>query len=629
MRYLGELTRSAFVWTRRAKEKQEVKPKQGESMKSKRKTDKFRIIFRFLKGNIRFLVGTLVFSVLFTACNALIPQIVKYTADHILVLDGIPDGLNVRQALLLAAILVVAAAVLSGIFNYLSKMCLAKGSENFLKSIRDTLYHHTQYLPFSWHVQHQTGEIIQRCTSDVEVIRNFVCRQLPEVFRICFLIILYLGIMFSMNVPITLAAAAFFPVIIGYSAFFHSRIGKRFQDADEAEGALSSTVQENLTGVRVVRAFGREKYEIDRFDQKNNAYSDLWVYLGKLMSVFWASGDLITNLQVLTVMVLGVVFAVEGRITLGEFIAFLSYNASLTWPVRSLGRIISDMSKAGVSMERVAYILEAEEEDATDANNKPALTGDICFRNVSFAYSLDHPILKNINFTIPAGSTFAILGTTGSGKSTMVHLLNRLYDLPEGCGSITIGGTDIRDIDRQYLRQNIGMVLQEPFLFSRTIRENIGITKEQLLDEEIRHAAEIACVDESILHFTDGYDTIVGERGVTLSGGQKQRVAIARMLMKQAPVLVFDDSLSAVDTETDNKIRKELKKEMEKATVIMISHRITSLMQADCIIVMDKGEIQQMGTHEELIHQEGPYKDIYEIQMNSDIRLMEGGAMCG
>ena len=628
MRYLGELTRSAFVWTRRAKEKQEVKPKQGESMKSKRKTDKFRIIFRFLKGNIRFLVGTLVFSVLFTACNALIPQIVKYTADHILVLNGIPDGLNVRQALLLAAILVVAAAVLSGIFNYLSKMCLAKGSENFLKSIRDTLYHHTQYLPFSWHVQHQTGEIIQRCTSDVEVIRNFVCRQLPEVFRICFLIILYLGIMFSMNVPITLAAAAFFPVIIGYSAFFHSRIGKRFQDADEAEGALSSTVQENLTGVRVVRAFGREKYEIDRFDQKNNAYSDLWVYLGKLMSVFWASGDLITNLQVLTVMVLGVVFAVEGRITLGEFIAFLSYNASLTWPVRSLGRIISDMSKAGVSMERVAYILEAEEEDATDANNKPALTGDICFHNVSFAYSTDHPILKNINFTIPAGSTFAILGTTGSGKSTLVHLLNRLYDLPEGCGSITIGGTDIRDIDRQYLRQNIGMVLQEPFLFSRTIRENIGITKEQLLDEEIRHAAEIACVDESILHFTDGYDTIVGERGVTLSGGQKQRVAIARMLMKQAPVLVFDDSLSAVDTETDNKIRKELKKEMEKATVIMISHRITSLMQADCIIVMDKGEIQQMGTHDQLIQQDGPYKDIYEIQMNSDIRLMEGGAVC-
>ena len=596
-------------------------------METKNKTEKFRIIFRFLKGNIRFFVGTLLFSVLFTACNALIPQIVKYTADHILVQDGIPEGLNVGQTLLLAALLVAASAVLSGVFNYLSKMCLAKGSENFLKSIRDTLYHHTQYLPFSWHVKHQTGELIQRCTSDVEVIRNFVCRQLPEVFRICFLIVLYLGIMFSMNVQITLAAAAFFPVIIGYSCYFYSRIGKRFQDADEAEGALSSTVQENLTGVRVVRAFGREKYEIDRFDEKNNAYSNLWVHLGKLMSVYWASGDLITNLQVLTVMVTGVVLAVNGRITLGEFMAFISYNASLTWPVRSLGRIISDMSKAGVSMERVAYILEAEEEKDAKVG-KPAMDGDICFHNVSFGYSPDHPVLKNINFTIPSGSTFAILGTTGSGKSTLVHLLNRLYDLPENCGSITIGGVDIRDMDRQYLRQNIGMVLQEPFLFSRTIRENIGITKEKLLDEEIRHAAGIACVDEAIQHFTDGYDTIVGERGVTLSGGQKQRVAIARMLMKEAPILVFDDSLSAVDTETDNKIRKELKKEMEKATVIMISHRITSLMQADCIIVMDKGEIQQMGTHEDLIRQEGPYKDIYEIQMNSDIRLMEGGAVC-
>lgn len=596
-------------------------------METKNKTEKFRIIFRFLKGNIRFFVGTLLFSVLFTACNALIPQIVKYTADHILVQDGIPEGLNVGQTLLLAALLVAASAVLSGVFNYLSKMCLAKGSENFLKSIRDTLYHHTQYLPFSWHVKHQTGELIQRCTSDVEVIRNFVCRQLPEVFRICFLIVLYLGIMFSMNVQITLAAAAFFPVIIGYSCYFYSRIGKRFQDADEAEGALSSTVQENLTGVRVVRAFGREKYEIDRFDEKNNAYSNLRVHLGKLMSVYWASGDLITNLQVLTVMVTGVVLAVNGRITLGEFMAFISYNASLTWPVRSLGRIISDMSKAGVSMERVAYILEAEEEKDAKVG-KPAMDGDICFHNVSFGYSPDHPVLKNINFTIPSGSTFAILGTTGSGKSTLVHLLNRLYDLPENCGSITIGGVDIRDMDRQYLRQNIGMVLQEPFLFSRTIRENIGITKEKLLDEEIRHAAGIACVDEAIQHFTDGYDTIVGERGVTLSGGQKQRVAIARMLMKEAPILVFDDSLSAVDTETDNKIRKELKKEMEKATVIMISHRITSLMQADCIIVMDKGEIQQMGTHEDLIRQEGPYKDIYEIQMNSDIRLMEGGAAC-
>ena len=585
-------------------------------MKSKRKTDKFRIIFRFLKGNIRFLVGTLVFSVLFTACNALIPQIVKYTADHILVLDGIPDGLNVRQALLLAAILVVAAAVLSGIFNYLSKMCLAKGSENFLKSIRDTLYHHTQYLPFSWHVQHQTGEIIQRCTSDVEVIRNFVCRQLPEVFRICFLIILYLGIMFSMNVPITLAAAAFFPVIIGYSAFFHSRIGKRFQDADEAEGALSSTVQENLTGVRVVRAFGREKYEIDRFDQKNNAYSDLWVYLGKLMSVFWASGDLITNLQVLTVMVLGVVFAVEGRITLGEFIAFLSYNASLTWPVRSLGRIISDMSKAGVSMERVAYILEAEEEDATDANNKPALTGDICFRNVSFAYSLDHPILKNINFTIPAGSTFAILGTTGSGKSTLINLIPRFYDCTSG--SVELFGHAVQQYGFAQLRQMIGIVPQRAVLFTGTIRDNMQWACPDATDEQIWQALEIAQAADFVRGKPKGLDEPVETAGRNFSGGQRQRLTIARALVPHPQVLILDDSSSALDFATDAALRKALKEQTHGMTVFIVSQRASAVQRADRILVLDDGNLVGSGTHANLLKTCDVYREICLSQLSRE-----------
>ena len=276
-------------------------------------------------------------------------------------------------------------------------------------------------------------------------------------------------------------------------------------------------------------------------------------------------------------------------------------------------------------MERVAYILDAEEEKEEGKALQPPLDGDICFEHVTFAYDEEHPILEDMSFTIPAGSTFGILGSTGSGKSTLMHLLNRLYDLPPGNGRITIGGVDIRDIKREYLRAHIGMVLQEPFLFSRSIGENISITEETPHEERIRHAAEIACVDEAIEHFTDGYNTIVGERGVTLSGGQKQRVAIARTLMMKAPILVFDDSLSAVDAETDAKIRHALKAEMEKATVLLISHRINSLKQADLILVMDKGKICEFGTHEELISQEGIYKDIYEIQMNSDIRVMEGG----
>lgn len=592
-------------------------------MSQEKQSGKFRIIFGFLKGSIYLFVLTLIFSMLLTACNALTPQIIRYTVDQILTgAAGFADG---KRALFLAAGAVVAAAILSGVFNYICKMSLSKGSENFMKAIRDKLYHHIAYLPFSWHVKHQTGEIIQRCTSDVDVIRNFVCNQLPEVFRITFLIVLYISIMFSMNVKLTLIVTLFVPVILGYSYFFHSRIAHRFLRADEAEGELSSTVQENLTGVRVVRAFGREQYEIQRFDEKNNIFANLWIRLGRLMSAYWSLGDFVTGLQILTVIALGTVFTVNGELSLGEFLAFASYNSSLAWPIRGLGRILSDMSKAGVSVDRVVYILNAEEEKDTGKALKPELTGDICFEHVNFSYEEGGEILKDMNFTIPSGSTFAILGSTGSGKSTMMHLLNRLYDLPEGSGRITIGGTDIRDIERQHLRKNIGMVLQEPFLFSRSIGENIGITKEQPSQEEIGAAARIACVDEAIEHFADGYDTIVGERGVTLSGGQKQRVAIARMLMKKAPILVFDDSLSAVDSETDSKIRKALKEEMKKATVLLISHRITSLMQADCILVMDKGEIRQMGTHQELILEDGPYRDIYEIQMNSDIKLMEGG----
>ena len=594
-------------------------------MPTQQKPAKFRVILGFLKGSVYLFVFTLVFSMLCTVCNALTPQIVRYAVDHILIGADSPSG---RRALLLAALAVVVSAVLSGVFNYFGKMCLARGSENFMKSIRDTLFRHIEHLPYAWHVRHQTGEIIQRCTSDVDVIRNFVCNQMPDVFRICFLLILYLVIMFSMNVKLSLVAAAFLPLILGYSGFFYSKIGHRFLQADEAEGFLSSTVQENLTGVRVVRAFGREKFEIDRFDERNNHFANLWINLGKLMSAYWATGDLISGIQIMTVLVVGTVFTVHGNITLGEFLAFVSYNSSLVWPIRSLGRILSDMSKAGVSMERVVYILNSEEEKEEGKVLTPPLDKDICFEHVSFSYQQNYPVLEDMNFTIKAGSTFAILGSTGSGKSTLMHLLNRLYDLPPKWGRITIGGVDIRDIQREYLRNGIGMVLQEPFLFSRSIEENIGITEEKLSKERIRHSARIACVDEAIEHFKDGYGTIVGERGVTLSGGQKQRVAIARMLMKNAPILVFDDSLSAVDAETDAKIRHALKEEMEKATVILISHRITSLKQADCILVMDKGQIRQMGTHEELIQVEGPYKEIYEIQMNSDIRLMEGGGIC-
>ena len=453
------------------------------------KSSRMRLIAHFLRGSLRMFLVALVFSMLNTAFNALTPMIIRTTVDSVIGGEpyALPDWLirflgldgrtGVVSALLLAAAAVMIVSALSGVCNYVSRMQTAKGSETFIKSLRDRLYEHIQKLPFAWHTKHQTGEIIQRCTSDVEVVRNFVTLQLLEVFRTVFLIGLSMALMLSMNVKITLVALAFLPVIMGYSGFFYSRIARRFRTADEAEGELSGVVQENLTGVRVVRAFGREQFEIQRFDEKNNRFASLWVRLGRLLSAYWGIGDLITGLQILTVIVLGVMETVNGSITVGEFLALVSYNASLAWPVRGLGRILSEMSKAGVSIDRVGYILDAEEEqDSADAL-EPPLDGDIVFDHVRFAYEEQAPVLKDVSFTIPAGSTFAILGGTGSGKSTLMHLLDRLYDLPEGGGSITIGGVDIRQIRRSWLRRNIGMVLQEPFLFSRTIRENIAATR--------------------------------------------------------------------------------------------------------------------------------------------------------
>ena len=599
---------------------------------NKKKAGKAAMIFRFLKPCLPLMLTGLFFSAMITVCQAFIPQVIRISVDGVLGSDlsKIPEWVkaflseetireNPGKMLTIAALAVILLAAINIAANYYSKVFAAKGSESFVKGMRDQLYDHIQKLPYSWHVKNQTGDIIQRCTSDVDVVRNFVTNQLMEVFRIIFLIVFYMVIMFSMNVKISLIAVSFFPIVILYSGYFFSKIAQHSQEADEAEGILSSVVQENLTGVRVVRAFGRESFERKRFDEKNERFAGLWIYLGKFLSLYWSIGDLITGIQILTVICMGVLFTVDGNLTVGEFIAFVSYNSSMAWPVRSLGRIISEMSKAGVSIDRIAYILDEKEEDDRPGVTKPAINKDIVFDKVNFKYEEGAAVLKDVSFTVPAGKTFAILGNTGSGKSTLVHLLNRLYDLPDGCGKITIGGVDIRDIDRQYLRSQIGMVLQEPFLYSGSIKENVGITKESSAFDDIREACEIACVDSAIDSFTDGYETIVGERGVTLSGGQKQRVAIARMLVEHTPVMIFDDSLSAVDAQTDAMIREALKKRMAGTTVILIAHRITTLMQADCIMVLEDGAVAEMGSHEQLMEHHGIYRRIYDIQMNTQL----------
>lgn len=601
---------------------------------------KVRMILRYLKGCLKFFIAALVCACLTMAFHALTPQVIRITVDTVLKSDAsaVPQILqsilpvkflleNPGQALWIAAGAVLLLALLRGVFNYGQRVNLSKGSEGFVKHIRDDLFRHIQHLSYAWHTAHSTGDMIQRCTSDVDVIRNFVCNQLVEVVRTVFVIVLYLSIMFSMNVKLALVAMLFIPIVGLSSGIFYKKISSRFQVADEAEGDLTTCAQENLTGVRVVRAFGREQYEVERFAKKNNYFANLWIRLGKLLAVYWASGTLLTSLQIMVIILVGVVETVHGNMTLGSFIAFVTYNEALAWPVRSLGRVLSEMSKAGVSIDRVGYILHAPEEtDQEDAKAIP-VAGDIVFDHVTFGYE-EQNVLEDVSFTIPEGSTFAILGGTGSGKSTLVHLLDRLYELKPNQGTITIGGTDIRLFQRNHLRKNMGLVLQEPFLFSQTIQENISAMMPEADLQQVREVASIACVDDAIQEFPQGYDTIVGERGVTLSGGQKQRVAIARTLMGKAPIMIFDDSLSAVDAETDTKIRQALHNNLGKTTTILISHRITTLMQADQILVLDHGKVATIGTHAELIQQPGIYKEIYDIQMSSDDRtLISKGGM--
>ena len=597
---------------------------------SPQKREKLSLLWQFLKGAKRYFFVTVLAAGVTSLADMLQPQIIRAAVDCALggkegnfpafvmnVVNSIGGFEYLGQHLWIMASAILVIAVIQVISQYAFRVYNTKASETLVKSMRDQLFSHIARLPFSWHMKNRTGDIIQRCTSDIDTTKNFLSEQLTSVFKIVMLLILSIFFMVSMHGTLTLIALIPMPLIIGYSIHFHHRIHEGFTDCDENEGKLSAMAQENLTGVRVVRAFGQERAEMDKFTKQNDYYTSLWIKMAKIMSRFWSVSDIISGIQVMLVVVFGAWFCIHGSLTEGEYIAFISYNSMLVWPIRTLGRMISEMSKAGVSIDRVAYImhspLETDEPDATDA----PMDGDICFEHVSFAYENTPELLHDINFTMKAGTTLGILGGTGSGKSTLMLLLDKLYLLDENGGRITIGGTDIRKIRTEHLRRNIGIVLQEPFLFSRTIAENIGITSPEVDMDAIRAAARAASLDETITSFAQGYETMVGERGVTLSGGQKQRAAIARMLTQETPIMIFDDSLSAVDTQTDAKIRQAISEKFGKASVILISHRITTLSAADKIIVLDRGRIVEEGTHDELKQNGGIYQKIYETQSGS------------
>ena len=605
----------------------QVQMQSDDSRKNSRKSQR-RLLRQFLKGSKALFLLSMLASAVSALCDMLSPQVIRVAVDYALggadpvelpawvraAAERIGGFRYLGEKIWILAVFLLAIALIKAAAQYGYRVSNTAASERLVKNARDSLFRHIERLPYSWHMKHRTGDIIQRCTSDLDTLKNFISEQMTEILRIVILLVFSVAFMFSMNVRLALIALIPVPVIVFYSFLFHHRIGEAFLDCDENEGILSAMVQENLAGIRVVRAFGKEREERDRFEEQNRFYTDLWMRLAKPLAAFWSIGDVLSGTQILLTVCFGAVFCVRGDMLAGEYIAFLSYCAMMTWPVRMLGRMISEMSKAGVSIDRIAYIMNSAEEEKSAAGLKPMLNGDITFEHVRFSYVPEQELLRDVSFTVKGGTTVGILGGTGSGKSTLMLLLTKLYPLGDGCGSIRIGETDIRDIDTAWLRQHTASVLQEPFLFSRTIRENITIAEDSPEEEQVQAAVRTACLEESVENFRRGYDTFVGERGVTLSGGQKQRLAIARALMRDAAIMILDDSLSAVDTETDARIRAGLASHLKDRTVILISHRIATLKNADRILVLDQGVIAEQGTHEELRTAGGLYQKICEIQ---------------
>ncbi len=529
----------------------------------------------------------------------------------------------VANNLWVCCLIIVAIMVVRGLFMFLKGRMSSETSEGVAKNVRERLYNHLQSLPFDYHVKAETGDLIQRCTTDVDTTRMFIGSQSPELFRAFVVLVTSLVVLLNLNWKLTLISMCLVPLLVAFSFLYFKKIQGQFTIVEQADGAMSTALQENLTGVRVVRAFGREGFEKEKYGSHIATLRDRVRHLTLMFATFWSFADFVTILQQVLVLYFGAWYAVHGTISLGMFIVFNSYVGMFLWPFRNFGRQLADLGRMLIAVGRLNDILVEKAEDSGPNPVEATLNRDIVFDNVTFRYDEGQPVLKNLSFTAKAGETVAILGATGSGKSTLVHLLQRLYDYQDG--SVTIGGVELKTIDKHWLRSHVGIVLQEPFLYGKTVRENIGIIHEKPDQGEVETVASVASVHDVITSFEKGYDTIVGERGVTLSGGQKQRVAIARTLMKNNDILVFDDSLSALDTETDAAIRKALKKRRQGITTFIISHRISTLSEADRILVLENGTVTQNGTHEELVEQDGLYRRIWQIQnaleeeMQSDI----------
>jgi ATP-binding cassette subfamily B protein len=573
-------------------------------------------LWRLMKGYQGLYIGAIILLAVATIARTGIALVVRRFVDDVIIAG------NYGSTLTITILSFIGLALVQGIFTFLSGWLTSKSAENVTRRLRNFLFDHLQRLPYAYHAESQTGDLIARSTSDVDAINRFFSEQAIGIGRILLLFTVNFVTILQLNTRLGLLSVIAVPAIIGISVFFFRKVSKAYEKYQEQEATLSSRLQENLTGVRVVKAFARQGHESYKFDQENWEKFRLGKKLLSIHSLFWPVSDIICGIQMLTSFFLGAISALNGEITVGTYLAFSSMVILIIWPIRGFGRLIVQTSTGMVSYSRVAELLKQDREPLTEGDYQPEgdVEGEIIFNHIYFAYEENNPVLEDINFVCNPGNVIALLGSTGSGKTSLVNLLPRFYDPTQG--TITLDGVDITRYPRQYLRSQIGIVEQEPFLFSRSIKDNItyGVHRE-VSEEEIIQAAKFAAVHDVIEEFPNGYDTMVGERGVTLSGGQKQRVAIARALLKNPRILILDDSTSSVDTETEAQIRAALENLMQDRTTFIIAHRIQSVMNADLILVFDKGKIVQKGTHHELMQASGMYREIFDIQTRIEVEL--------
>jgi ATP-binding cassette subfamily B protein len=606
--------------------------------------------------------GAIAVQALAASFSYVVPLVPQAVIDGVFSAPGTPMGAMsarimamlggaevVRADLWKPGVVIAVAAVAAGLLNVLRGWMTARAAQRSVRRLRERVHARLVRLPVPFFDANESGDLLQRATSDVDTVQNVLANQIAEMGRAILLLLIAIPLMFAIDWRMAIASTVLAIPVVAFAGLYFRTVSDRFRTKDEAEGRLTAKAQENIAGIRVVRAFGRQSFEREEFRERNAAHRDADIRLFDGLSQFWALSDVTCLAQILVVLVVGLTLVSGGSLGAGEFFFFLFATNMYIWPIRHLGRMLADLGKAAVAIERLHAIIDPTAEDAGDevrhearaeadggasrlaSDTGPAHAalpaGGIRFEGVRFAYPHGNTVLDGVDLTVGAGETVAIMGPSGCGKSTLAALLLRFHE--PTAGRITIGGTDIRSLDRSLLRSRIASVLQPPFLYSRSIRENVAIVRPELPVAAIAEAADSAAIHDSVLRFQRGWETVIGERGITLSGGQRQRLAIARALVRDADILLLDDALSAVDGDTERRILNAMRARRGRVPTIVIAHRLSTLAEADRIVVMEHGRVTDQGTHAELIARDGLYKRLWSIQAELEDEERDAVAAAG